>query len=189
VLIEVIHPLVPLLVFGSGYDTIPVVHLAKHLGWHVTVIDDRPGYLRGDRFPQVDQILWCELNDSHSYKHLLTPQTVAVVMTHRYLSDLAFLKTLIPSQVRYLGVLGPKRRMQKLWDDLSEENIITTSAQEQRIYNPVGLDIAAETPQEIALSIVAEIQAVIGGGRGSFLRDRPGSIHSLLEQPCLTLAL
>ncbi|MGF1938827.1 MAG: XdhC family protein [Nostoc sp. ChiQUE02] len=189
VLIEVIHPLVPLLVFGSGYDTIPVVHLAKHLGWHVTVIDDRPGYLRGDRFPQVDQILWCELNDAHSYKHLLTPQTVAVVMTHRYLSDLAFLKTLIPSQVRYLGVLGPKRRMQKLWDDLSEENIITTSAQEQRIYNPVGLDIAAETPQEIALSIVAEIQAVIGGRRGSFLRDRPGSIHSLLEQPCLTLAL
>ncbi|HEY9801055.1 MAG TPA: XdhC/CoxI family protein [Leptolyngbyaceae cyanobacterium] len=189
VLIEVIHPLVPLLVFGSGYDVIPVVQLAKHLGWHITVIDDRPGYLRSDRFPQADQILWCESDHPDSYQHLLTPQTVAVVMTHRYLSDLAFLKTLIPSPVRYLGVLGPKRRMQKFWDDLSAENIIPTSAQTQRIYNPVGLDIAAETPQEIALSIVAEIQAVIGGRRGNFLRDRPGSIHSPQEQPCLTLAL
>ncbi|HLP89593.1 MAG TPA: XdhC family protein [Nostocaceae cyanobacterium] len=188
VLIEVINPLVPLLVFGSGYDAIPVVNLAKYLGWHVTVIDDRPGFLRSDRFPQADQILLCEPDDPNSYQHLLTPQTVAVVMTHRYLSDLAFLKTLIPSSVRYLGVLGPKRRMQKLWDDLDENNILATVAQKQRIYNPVGLDIAAETPQEIALSIVAEIQAVIGGRSASFLRDRLGSIHSSLEQLCLTLA-
>jgi xanthine/CO dehydrogenase XdhC/CoxF family maturation factor len=77
--------------------------------------------------------------------------------------------------------------MQKLWDDLDKNNIFATVAQQQRIYNPVGLDIAAETPQEIALSIVAEIQAVIGGRGGSCLRDRLGSIHSSLEQPCLTL--
>lgn len=158
VLIEIIQPLVPLLVFGAGYDAIPVVQLAKHLGWHVTVIDDRPGFLTSDRFPQADQILWREADDHDSYRHLLIPQTVAVVMTHRYLSDLAFLQTLIPSPVRYLGVLGPKRRMQKLWDDLAKNNIFATVAQKQRIYNPVGLDIAAETPQEIALSIVAEIK-------------------------------
>jgi xanthine/CO dehydrogenase XdhC/CoxF family maturation factor len=188
VLIEVINPLVPLLVFGSGYDVIPVVQLAKHLGWHVTVIDDRPGFLTSDRFPQADQILWCDPNHPHSYQHLLTPQTVAVVMTHRYLSDQAFLKTLIPSPVRYLGVLGPKRRMQKLWDDLEEDNILATIAQKRRIYNPVGLDIAAETPEEIALSIVAEIQAVIGGRSASFLRDRSEPIHSSLKKPCLTLA-
>jgi xanthine/CO dehydrogenase XdhC/CoxF family maturation factor len=187
VLIEVIQPLVPLLVFGSGYDAVPVVQLAKYLGWHVTVIDDRPGFLSGDRFPQADQILLCESDNPDSYQHLLTPQTVVVVMTHRYLSDLAFLKTLIPSPVRYLGVLGPKRRMQQLSDDLAQENILPTVGQKQRIYNPVGLDIAAETPQEIALSIVAEIQAVIGGRCGGFLRDRMGSIHSPLEQPCLTL--
>lgn len=101
---------------------------------------------------------------------------MAVVMIHRYLSDLAFLKTLIPSPVRYLGVLGPKHRMQKLRDDLA--NISPTVAQTKRISNPVGLDIAAETPQEIALAIVAEIQAVIGGRKAGFLRDRLGSIHS-----------
>jgi xanthine/CO dehydrogenase XdhC/CoxF family maturation factor len=188
VLIEVIQPLVPLAIFGAGYDAIPVVQLAKYLGWQVTVIDSRPGFLTSDRFPQADQNLLCEPDNSDSYQHLLTPQTVAVVMTHSYLSDLAFLKTLIPSSVRYLGVLGPKRRMQQLWDDLAKDNILPTVAQQQRIYNPVGLDIAAETPEEIALSIVAEIQAVIGGRRGSFLRDRLGSIHSSLEQPCLTLA-
>ncbi|MBD2449961.1 XdhC family protein [Nostoc sp. FACHB-152] len=187
VLIEVIQPLVPLLVFGSGYDAVPVVQLAKYLGWHVTVIDDRPGFLNGDRFPQADQILLCEPDNPDSYQHLLTPQTVAVVMTHRYLSDLAFLKTLIPSPVRYVGVLGPKRRMQQLSDDLAQDNILPTVGQKQRTYNPVGLDIAAETPQEIALSIVAEIQAVISGRCGGFLRDRVGSIHSPLEQPCLTL--
>ncbi len=185
--IEVIHPLVPLLVFGSGYDAIPVVQLAKYLGWHVTVIDRRSKYLTRDRFPQADRILSCELDRLDSYQHLLAPQTVAVVMTHHYLSDLAILKTLIPSPIRYLGVLGPKRRMQKLWDDLAESNIFATTAQKQRLYNPVGLDIAAETPEEIALSIVAEIQAAIGGRSASFLRDRQSPIHSSPEQLCLTL--
>lgn len=185
--IDVIQPLIPLLIFGSGYDAIPVVQLAKYLGWYVTVIDCRSGYLKSDRFPQADQILCCELDRPDSYQHLLTPETVAVVMTHRYLSDLAFLKTLIPSPVRYLGVLGPKRRMQKLWHDLAECNISATTAQKHRLYNPVGLDIAAETPEEIALSIIAEIQAAIGGRSAGFLRDRIGSIHSSPEQPCLTL--
>jgi xanthine/CO dehydrogenase XdhC/CoxF family maturation factor len=188
VLIEVIRPPLPLLVFGAGYDAIPVVQFAKQLGWHVTVIDHRPGYLTRDRFPQADQILCCEPDHPDSYRHLLTSQTVAVVMTHRYLSDLGFLETLIPSPLRYLGVLGPKRRMQQLWHDLAEHNIVSTPEQQQRLYNPVGLDIAAETPEEIALSIVAEIQAAIGGHSGGFLRDHIGSIHSPLEQPCLVLA-
>lgn len=185
--IDVIQPLIPLLIFGSGYDVIPVVQLAKYLGWYVTVIDRRSGYLNSDRFPQADRLLCCELDRPDSYQHLLTPQTVAVVMTHNYLSDLAFLKTLIPSPVRYLGVLGPKRRMQKLWHDLAECNISATTAQKHRLYNPVGLDIAAETPEEIALSIISEIQAAIGGRSAGFLRDRLGPIHSSPEQPCLTL--
>jgi len=185
--IDIIQPLIPLLIFGSGYDVTPVVQLAKYLGWYVTVIDRRSEYLKSDRFPQADQLLCCELDRPDSYQHLLTPQTLAVVMTHNYLSDLAFLKTLIPSPVRYLGVLGPKRRMQKLWHDLAECNISATTAQKQRLYNPVGLDIAAETPEEIALSIVAEIQAAIGGRSAGFLRDRLGPIHSSPEQPCLTL--
>jgi xanthine/CO dehydrogenase XdhC/CoxF family maturation factor len=177
-----------LLVFGAGYDAIPVVQFAKQLGWQVTVIDHRDEYLTRDRFPQADQLLECKPDPCDAYQHLLTPQAVAVVMTHRYVSDRAFLKHLIPSQIRYLGILGPKTRMAKLWQDLAQQEVTVTAQQKQRVYNPVGLDVAAETPEEIALSIIAEIQAVIGGGEGSFLRDRAGSIHTPIQHSWATSA-
>jgi xanthine dehydrogenase accessory factor len=188
VLIEVIRPPVPLLIFGAGYDAAPVVQFAKQLGWYVTVIDHRSEQLTQERFPEADQLLHCIPDPPTAYQHLLTPQTVAIVMTHRYLSDLAFLKTLIPAQLRYLGILGPKRRMQKLWEDLTEHGLKPSSEQTQQLYNPIGLDIGAETPEEIALSIVAEIQAVLSERSGRHLRDRVGSIHSSSELPCLELA-
>ncbi|MBD2461249.1 XdhC family protein [Oscillatoria sp. FACHB-1407] len=184
VLLDVIRPPVPLLIFGAGHDAIPVVELAKRLGWHVTVIDPRSGYVTPDRFPQADRLICCQPEQFADYHHLLTAKTVAVVMTHRYLSDLAFLKALIPARLRYLGVLGPKHRMQRLWQDLADQGIIPTSQQRQHLYNPVGLDLGAETPEEIALSIIAEIQAVISGRSARFLRDRVGSIHSS-QSPCL----
>lgn len=185
VLFEVIAPPLPLLVFGAGFDAIPVVQFAKQLGWQVTVIDHRPDYLIRDRFPEADQLLECNPDHPDDYQHLLTSQAVAVVMTHRYISDFAFLKHLIPSAVRYLGVLGPQHRMQHLWKDLAQSEIAMTN--QQRVYNPVGLDLAAETPEEIALSIVAEIQAVIGGGASNSLRDRAGSIHQRLEHSWVKL--
>jgi xanthine dehydrogenase accessory factor len=188
VLIEVIRPPVPLLIFGAGYDAIPVVQFAKQLGWHVTVIDHRSGQLTRDRFPLADHLLHCSADLPNAYQHLLTPQTVAIVMTHQYLIDLAFLRTLIPTELRYLGVLGPKRRMQKLWQDLAEHGVTLLPEQSQRLYNPVGLDIGAETPEEIALSIVAEIQAVLNERSGCPLRDRLGSIHSSSQPSCLKLA-
>lgn len=187
VLLEAIRPPVPLLIFGAGYDAIPVVQFAKQLGWHATVIDHRPELLTRERFPYADQLLDCIPDPPQAYQPLLTPQTVAVVMTHRYISDLAFLKHLIPAPLRYLGVLGPKRRMQQLWRDLADYNIFPTNEQSQRLYSPVGLDMGAETPEEIALSIVAEIQTVISGQVNRSLRDRSGSIHPSSQSPCLEL--
>lgn len=187
VLLDVIRPPVPLLIFGAGYDAIPVVQFAKQLGWHVTVMDHRSEYLTRDRFPYADQLLHCLPDPPQAYQPLLTPQTVAVVMTHRYLSDLALLKHLIPAQLRYLGVLGPKRRMQQLWQDLAESGVTSAPEQTQHLYNPIGLNIGAETPEEIALSIVAEIQAVLSDRSAYHLRDRPGSIHTSPQSPCLEL--
>lgn len=188
VFLEAIRPPQPLLVFGAGYDAIPLAQLAKQLGWHVTVLDHRHELLTHERFTLADRLLSCDPTLAQAYRYLLTPQTVAVVMTHRYSSDLAFLKTLIPAQLRYLGVLGPKRRMQQLRQDLSEQGISPAPEQIQMLYNPAGLDIGAETPEEIALAIVAEIQAVLRGRPGRFLRNRTGSIHTPSPTPCLELA-
>ncbi len=110
-------------------------------------------------------------------------------MTHHYSTDLALLNTLLPTPLRYLGVLGPKRRMQQWEHDLAAQGITLTLAQRQRLYNPIGLDIGAETSAEIALAIVAEIQAAITERTGHPLRDRPGPIHLPLptatQAPCL----
>jgi xanthine/CO dehydrogenase XdhC/CoxF family maturation factor len=98
-------------------------------------------------------------------------------MTHHYLHDQALLRSLLPSSLQYLGVLGPKRRTQQLLEDLRLEGFAPTNAQRQRLYHPVGLDLGAETPEEIALAIVAEIQAVLTNRTGGLLRDRNAPIH------------
>ncbi|MBD2439270.1 XdhC family protein [Nostoc sp. FACHB-110] len=176
VFLEVIHPLVPLVVFGAGHDAMPVVNLAKHQGWHVTVVDNRPGYITAGRFPDADQIIFSDPQAIQNHC-ILTSNTVAVVMTHQYKSDLALLKTLLSSSVRYIGILGPKSRTQKLLQDLKSLGFIPTDAQLQRLFGPVGLDIGADSPEAIALSIVAEIQAVLANRSGGCLRTRVGSIH------------
>ncbi|GAB1544514.1 XdhC family protein [Scytonema sp. NUACC21] len=186
VFLEFIQPLVPLLIFGAGHDAIPVVDCAKHLGWNVTVIDNRPGYTTRDRFPNADNIIFCDPEDLEV--HLtLNSRMVAVVMTHKYLYDLALLPILLSSPLRYVGILGPKTRTQKLLQDLQISGFIPTTEQLSCLYSPVGLDIGAETPEEIALSIVAEIQAAIAHRQGSPLRERTRPIHSQDEDlKCLT---
>ncbi|MBW4661809.1 MAG: XdhC family protein [Drouetiella hepatica Uher 2000/2452] len=176
VLIEVIHPPVPLLIFGAGYDAIPVVQLAKQLGWHVTVIDHRSTYATRDRFLQADKIIVCHPDELEA-NLTLNSRTIAVVMTHHYLHDRTLLRTLLPSPIRYLGVLGPKQRTQQLLEDLHIEGFAPTHVQQQRLHYPVGLDIGAETAEEIALAIVAEIQAVLTKHIGGMLRDRKAPIH------------
>jgi xanthine/CO dehydrogenase XdhC/CoxF family maturation factor len=176
VLLEVIQP-VPLLIFGAGYDAIPVARFAKALGWHVTVVDGRPAYAREDQFPDVDSVVLCPPESIRQHLRL-NPRTVAIIMTHHYASDLELLRTLLPSPVRYIGILGPKRRTERLLQALQSEGLPITETDLQRVYSPVGLDVGAETPEEIALSILSEIQAVINRRSGDPLRNRKGGIHS-----------
>ena len=99
-------------------------------------------------------------------------RTVAVVMTQNYFDDLEILKMLLSSSARYIGVLGARQRTARLLQELKETCQIT-----KPLHAPVGLDIGAETPEEIALAILAEIQAVVSGRHAGFLRDQTGSIH------------
>ena len=112
----------------------------------------------------------------------VSDRTVAVVMTHNYLHDRELLKILLPSQVRYLGILGPKSRIERLLEELRQIGTHLTREQIHRFYAPVGLDIGADTPEEIALSIIAGIQAVISNRLGSQLRKRKGSIHEQISK-------
>ena len=177
VLIEAIQPPVPLAIFGAGHDAMPLVHFAKELGWHVTVVDSRQSYATTDRFPLADAVVFSRTESIHSHI-TVDHHTVAVVMTHNYLQDRELLKTLLQSPLRYLGILGPKSRTERLLQELREQGVAPTEKHLLRLYSPVGIDIGADTPEEIALSIVAEIQAVLANRAGGLLRNRQGPIHN-----------
>jgi xanthine/CO dehydrogenase XdhC/CoxF family maturation factor len=108
---------------------------------------------------------------------VIQERTYAVVMTHHHVTDTEFLKQLLPSQARYIGILGPQAKAQNMIEKLRAEGLAISNEQLARVHYPVGLDIGAEAPEEIALSIVAEIQALEQGYPAGFLRDRSGPIH------------
>jgi xanthine/CO dehydrogenase XdhC/CoxF family maturation factor len=180
VFLERIEPPTPLVVFGAGHDAMPVVRLAKDLGWHVTLVDHRPAYATVERFPDVDRIVIGSRTDAAS-QLALDRDTLALVMTHNYLRDLEWLEMLLPSPVRYLGLLGPRRRTDQLLADLGEKGIAPSADQLGRLYAPVGLDIGSEGPAEVAMSILAEMQAVMTRHRGGHLRERKRPIHQREE--------
>jgi len=176
VFMEVIELPVPLVIFGAGHDAVPVVRIAKEIGWHVTVVDSRPAYASSGRFPSADAVVLSRPETTRE-RIRLDADTVALVMTHNYLQDRKLLALLLPSPARYLGVLGPKQRTDRLLLDLTQDGIAWSDAHASRLYAPVGLDIGANTPESIALAILAEIQAVLADRPAGFLRERRRAIH------------
>jgi xanthine dehydrogenase accessory factor len=174
--IETILPPVALHVFGAGDDTQPLVRFAKELGWHVTVADPRPAFATPQRFPMADAVVSAPAGElvQRSGPDL---QSVAVVMTHHYVHDVPLLKALLPMPLRYLGLLGPKKRAEKILSDLTHEGLVLTAEKRARLHAPVGLDLGAEGPEQVALAIVAEIQAALSGHNARPLRERTQPIH------------
>jgi xanthine/CO dehydrogenase XdhC/CoxF family maturation factor len=179
---ETIKPPVPLVIFGSGDDAAMVGRLAKTLGWHVTIVDRRPSYLTRERLPEADVLTLCE--PDAIVEHVpLSPRTAALVMTHNYLQDFAILEILLPRGLAYIGQLGPRRRTDRLLQELAAAHGTASYGETRGLHAPVGLDLGAETPEEIALAIVAEIQAVTTQREAGFLRNRPGPIHLASPAP------
>lgn len=170
-LIEPVQSPISLLLCGAGQDAIPLAQMARLLGWQVTVLDHRPSMLSPERFPGIETLL---VTPKERLASLPDTRTAAVIMTHSYAHDLAWLEYLLPSPLRYIGLLGPHRRAEQIRLDLQSEGIVVDEA---RLHSPVGLDIGTETSEEIALAILAEIQAVLTGRPGGFLRERKGPIH------------
>jgi xanthine/CO dehydrogenase XdhC/CoxF family maturation factor len=181
VFLERIEPATPLVVFGAGHDAMPVVRLAKEIGWHVTLVDHRPAYATRERFPDADQIVLGSPKEV-APKLAIDADTVALVMTHNYLRDMDWVQTLLPSPARYLGLLGPRKRTDSLLADLAEKGFQPAPDQLARLYAPVGLDIGSEGPAEVAMSIVSEMQAVLTGHDGGHLRERKQPIHQRRDE-------
>ncbi len=177
VFIEVVEPPVPLVIFGDGDDALPVVALARNLGWHTTVVDTRARADSARRFAGADAVVLCPPEEACE-RVLFTERTAAVLMTHNYLHDLELLRALLNKRVGYVGCIGPKRRAERLLSELAGGDAAPPVRYLGQLYAPAGLDIGAETPAEIALSIVAEIRAVLAAREGGPLRNRKGAIHT-----------
>lgn len=179
VFVEVIAPPVPLTIFGAGHDAIPVVALSKELGWHVTVADGRPAYAQAGRFPLADEVVLTRRGDPLASVRL-EADAVAVIMNHNYFADRAVLEELLRRPMRYIGLLGPRARAERMLAELGY------AAAPEMLHAPIGLDIGADTPESIALSIVSEIQAVLADRPGSFLRSRFRPLEFEKELYCAT---
>jgi xanthine dehydrogenase accessory factor len=175
-LVELIEPPPRLIVCGTGHDALPVVNLARSMGWRVTVAAEHPSAATRERFTAANEILagdarvLCEAVSQSA-------RSYAVIMSHGYDRDRDCLAALLGSRASFIGVLGPRRRAERMLAELSHGGLALTEAMLGRIHAPVGLDVGAETPQEIALSIISEVQAEITGAEPGRLRERVGPIH------------
>jgi xanthine/CO dehydrogenase XdhC/CoxF family maturation factor len=166
-----------LTLFGAGDDAQPLARIAHELGWKVTVADPRPALLTESRFPWAAGLV---LGPAEELVARAAPPaaSIVVVMTHHYLHDRPLLRHLLPLPLGYLGLLGPKKRAERLLADIAGEGFAVTDAMRARLRAPVGLDLGADSPEEIALSIIAEIAATLTGRDGRPLRERIRPIHA-----------
>src|SRR5512146_2457739 len=177
VFFDVIRPPVSLVICGAGRDALPVVRLAREMGWRVTVVGWRPALATREAVPLAHEIV-LSASEALSQCVRLEQCDAALVMTHNALQDRALLGQLLSSPVPYIGVLGPRARTHDLLLELQSQGATWTDAQLARLHAPVGLDIGAEEPETIALAVLAEIQAFLAGRPGGRLRDKAGPIHS-----------
>lgn len=177
VFIELIQPSISLIIFGGGFDARPVSNLAKSLGWKVMVTDECVAHIAPVFFPSADKLSLCQ-REYVDRDFDITPYTACVLMSHNYEYDRDVLKKLLKSPAPYIGILGPRKRFDKMVAEFSEQGITIAADDIHRIHSPIGLDIGAEAPDEIAVSIIAEIQGKFANRSGGFLKYRNAPIHN-----------
>jgi len=159
-----------LIVVGAGHIAVPLAKIAKVLDFHVTVIDDRLLYANRERFPDADEVLVGDM--AQMLKEMtITPSCYIVLITRGHKYDEPCLREIIHSQAKYIGMIGSRRRIKACFQRFRDEEKIAEEMIE-RVYAPIGLDIATETPAEIALSILGEVIKVRRGGKAASLSDR-----------------
>lgn len=174
-----------LAIFGAGDDAIPLARLAHGLGWRVVVADPRAALNTAERFP------WAAARETAPAETLVArvfgapglaapaeAGALAVVMTHHYVHDVPVLRDLLPRPLAYVGLLGPRKRAERILTDLAASGRVFTAKERARLHAPVGLDLGAEAPEEVAHAIVAEILSVLRRRDARPLRERERPIHA-----------
>jgi xanthine dehydrogenase accessory factor len=174
VFIDVLVPPPRLLVVGAGDDAMPLVAYASDVGFRVSVVDHRESLLTSERFPAAFERT-CVTHGQPFDSSRIAPTTYAVVMTHSLARDRGWVERLLATDVRYIGVLGPRVRTRDMLDILGADG-------DARIFGPAGLDVGADGPEQVALSIVAELLACHRRRGAGHLRERGGAIHAPAEQ-------
>lgn len=172
-LLEVIQPRICLVIAGAGNDAIPVVEAARQLGWQVVVADGRATHAHAGRFPLADQVIVG--SPEAVVKELrIDERTAFVLMTHNYNYDKEMLSLVVNRPTPYIGSLGPRKKLDRMLEELQLAAL-------PKIYGPIGLDIGADTADEIAIAIIAEIKAVISGRNGASLKLKDAPIHDRFD--------
>ena len=181
---EISTPAPELVVFGANSDAVPLARQAWALGFSVTMVDARSSYLTADRFPPATLV--AAHYSEFATAAPLSPGSFVLVMNHHLERDEESLRFALESGAAYIGVLGPRARYEKLLTGLAAKGYTPSASGLARVHSPVGLSIGAETPEEVAVSILAEILAVRRGFEGGSLSGFSGSLHAPDDKRLLT---
>ncbi|HZU77510.1 MAG TPA: XdhC/CoxI family protein [Dehalococcoidia bacterium] len=176
VLIEVVETPPVLLIVGAGHIGRSLCKLAAEVGFAVTVLDDRPDYANRERLPEATQVL-CQDFDEALKDFPITPNTYIVMVSRGHKQDELSLRRVVGKPAAYIGMIGSKRRTGTVLQHLEAEGVPRAAL--DAVHTPIGLDIGAETPEEIAVSILAEMIMVRRGGSGRTMYYRRGGMAEL----------
>ncbi len=168
--VETLAPEPELVIIGAGHIAVPLSKLGALLGFRVTVLDDRPDFAKTERFPEADRVIVADFDDPFAGV-AINDQTHIVMVTrgHRYDYDCMLMLAKADVQPAYVGMIGSRRRVKATYEQLAGEGIDAEWL--GRVHAPLGLDLGAETPAEIAVAVAAEIVLRARGGTGKPLRD------------------
>lgn len=176
---EYLAPQRRLVIFGAGHDAQPLVHMAKLLDWHVSVIDGRAHFARAERFAEADAVLQVDTAAPYAL-HALTDGALVAVMTHSYSQDRHWLGGALHGNPVYIGQLGPRERTERLLAEIAAQGGDLLAL--ERLHYPIGLDIGGDTPESVATAILAEMTAALNRRDGGMLKHRQAAIHAQTPQ-------
>jgi xanthine dehydrogenase accessory factor len=172
-------PPIALYLVGAGNDAIPMMKMAAVLGWNISLIDGRITHANAQRFPEASLILVGKPNEILE-KIQVDYRTAIVLMTHNYQYDLSLLEGLLKLELPYIGLLGPSAKRDRILTEIKDRGLDLTTIDLTKLYGPTGLDLGAETAEQIALSICSEIMSVIHRTQPIHLKLKDSPIHSSL---------